>query len=133
MYYDLNFENELKGKTLVNIEIEKNIDEDDAELVMKTSLGETYRLNHYAAGNERVFIEDICGDLSDLIGEPLLEAKEVTSFENPEDAKPGTIVNQYSFMWTFYKIGTCKGFVTIRWYGMDNGNYSLQVDLSKDA
>ena len=133
MFYKESFEKELKGKTLVSIEIEKNSDDDDAELVMKTSLGETYRLNHYNAGGEIVFIEDVCGSLSDLIGEPLLEAEEVTSFENPEYIKPETITYQHNFQWTFYKLGTCKGFVTVRWYGTDNGNYSLQVDLSKDV
>lgn len=91
MHHDLNFENELKGKTLVSIEIEQGINNDAAELVMKTSLGETYSLHHYSVGSERVFIEGICGNPSDLIGEPLLKAEEITSFENPEDAKPETI------------------------------------------
>jgi len=122
MFSDLIFEKELKGKTLVRIE-----QEDDDELVLKTSLGEIYRLNHHRTGRERVYIEDMCGDLSDLIGEPLLEAEEVTSYSKPEGAKADAI-EYLCCQWTFYKLGTRKGSVVIRWFA----NYSEYVDFSKD-
>lgn len=120
---DMKFE-ELKGKTLVKIE-NKNND----ELLFTTANGEIYKLYHKQECCESVSIDDICGDLDDLIGEPIIEADEVTSSENP----PGVEKKQHQkwFTWTFYKIGTAKGFVTIRWYGESSGYYSESVDFCK--
>jgi hypothetical protein len=75
-----------------------------------------------------VTVEDIVGDLGDLIGEPILIAEEVTSNENPEGV---TKEYQDSFTWTFYKFATRKGYVDIRWYGESNGCYSEGVDFEE--
>jgi len=77
---------------------------------------------------EIVSIEDINGDLDDLIGVPLLQAEEVTSHENPEGI---TKKDQDSFTWTFYKFATIKGYVTIRWYGASNGWYSESITIEQ--
>lgn len=73
-------------------------------------------------------IEDIIGNLSDLVGSPILMAEEVTSDENPEGV---TKEDQISFTWTFYKFATVKGYVTVRWYGESNGYYSESVSFKK--
>lgn len=72
---------------------------------------------------ETVEVEDVAGDLSDLIGSPLLLAEEVTGNGRLEydDAKS-------SVTWTFYRFGTAKGDLSIRWWGNSNGYYSERVD-----
>ena len=87
-------------------------------------------MHHQQNCCENVYIEDIIGDLSDLIGSPILIAEEVTSDKNPETVKPEIIEYQDCFTWTFYKFATMKGYVDIRWYGESNGYYSESVDLS---
>ena len=71
-------------------------------------------------------MEDVCGNLDDLIGSPILRATEDTSDKNPEGVKPEY---QDSFTWTFYNIATAKRHVPIRWYGESNGYYSESVDF----
>lgn len=76
---------------------------------------------------EGVYIDDISGDLQDLIGVPILVAEETTSSENPE----GIVKDcQDSFTWTFYKFATINGYVDIRWYGESNGYYSESVNIN---
>lgn len=74
---------------------------------------------------ETVDIEDICGDLEDLVGSPLLMAEEVQG----EDPRPDD-ADYESRTWTFYKFATAKGYVTVRWLGESNGYYSEDVTLS---
>lgn len=110
----------LVGKTLVGVENYTD------ELVFTCSDGSAYKLYHSQDCCESVTVEDICGDLIDILGSPIIYAEEVTSGENP----PGVTKDwQESFTWTFYKIGTAKGGVTIRWYGSSNGYYSESVSF----
>ena len=114
----------LTGKTLKNITGKVR----DEEIILETTENETFKLYHNQDCCESVSVEDICGDLSDLIGSPILQAEEITSDKNPEG-----ISKEYqdSFTWTFYKMSTIKGSVTFRWYGESNGYYSESVDFVK--
>lgn len=124
--YDADF-SELVGKTLVKIT--GGIGDDTVQF--ETSDGQTYQLHYYSDCCASCDVEDVCGDLSDLIGYPVLLAEEVSSSENPSDVKPETIEYQDSFTWTFYKLATIKGSVTIRWYGSSNGYYSERATFER--
>ena len=85
---------------------------------------EKFTFLHWQDCCESVTIDDIVGELSDLEGEPLLIAEEVSG-ETPADDE------EYyeSRSWTFYKFATRKGYVDVRWVGESNGYYSESVDL----
>lgn len=124
-YYDKYVEfSKLLGKTLKSVE-----QISDEKLVFTTTEGEVYKMFHRQDCCEHVTIEDVCGDLQDLVGEPILLAEEVTSDKNPEGI---TKEYQESFTWTFYKLATRKGYVDIRWYGESNGYYSESVDFVRE-
>ena len=69
---------------------------------------------------EDVNIEDINGDLNDLIGVPINVADE--RFQDDENASE-------SATWTFYCLRTIKGSIDIRWYGSSNGYYSETASI----
>lgn len=114
------------GQVFVHVEYVE--DEDGAgnakaELVFDTG-AEQFVMFHDQDCCEYVRIEEIVGDLSDLEGSPILSAEKISSDEAPK-------VDAESFTWTFYKIATIKGSVTLRWLGTSSGYYSEEVDLMK--
>jgi hypothetical protein len=111
--------NELIGKTI--IKIDKNENE---ELTFHTEDNKIYKMYHEQDCCESVYIEDICGDLNDLIGTPIVMAEEVVEEGKAKDEW------DESSTWTFYKFATVKGYITIRWYGTSNGYYSESVDFA---
>lgn len=115
---------ELNGHILLNIEQLDNYYGPGEELVFTLKNGDRYALYHDQDCCEQVRIEDITGDLSTLIGTPILLAEE-TSNEGEESRYDNHVT------WTFYKLATLKGYVTIRWYGSSNGYYSERVDWRK--
>ena len=112
---------ELKGKTLKEI---RGLETGNDNVRFITEEGEVYRMFHDQECCEDVRIEDVCGDVDDLIGSEILMA---------EEAREEGRLNEYddSYTWTFYKLATIKGYVTIRWYGTSNGYYSEGVDFEK--
>jgi len=112
---------ELQGQTLTQVMPSDGND----KIWFVTNTGAVYEMRHEQECCETVFLDDICGDLDDLIGAPILFADEVQN-QPPEDS--GNEV-EATFTWTFYKIGTEKGDVTIRWYGTSNGYYSEEAEL----
>lgn len=92
---------------------------------------ETYKMYHSQNCCEHVYIESLVGDLSDLAGVPLLMAEEVEGYSNPDETEPEDDDYDSLVKWTFYKFGTIKGYVDIRWYGSSNGYYGVGVHIEK--
>ena len=113
----------LKGKTIIKIE---GLETGSDNVFFETSDGCRYHMYHSQDCCESVLIDDVCGDINDILNSTILLAEEVTSNENPEGIEKGY---QESFTWTFYKIFTFKGDITIRWYGESNGWYSESVNF----
>lgn len=114
---------DLLGLTLISVEVNKEND----EILFKTDSGRTFKMYHSQDCCENVSIEDINGDLTDLIGNPLTLSEE---YDNEEYIN-NRVVPEYeeSFTYTFYRFATIKGYVDIRWYGSSNGYYSESVSF----
>lgn len=110
---------DLFGKTLTEITL-PNENERQEYILFECTDGSAYLMYHEQNCCESVTIEDICGNLDRLIGNPLTKAESVS---NSGDNEYGT------YTYTFYHLGTVKGYVDIRWYGESNGYYSESVDM----
>ena len=113
---------ELKGKTITKI-----VKSDDNDQLQFHVGGDVYYMFHDQDCCETVSIEEIIGDLDDLIGSPILEAECATNDAPAKDDWDDLC------LWTFYKIGTIKGHVNIRWYGSSNGYYGVEVRFQKNT
>lgn len=119
---------DLLGKTLREVRVA----EDKERVTFVTEDGESFSLYHNQDCCESVSVEDVTGNLADLIGSPLTMADESSSTDRPADRPIGP--NEYvdSETWTFYKLATVKGYVDIRWLGSSNGYYSESVDFTRN-
>ncbi len=101
---------------------------DDEMIKFHVVGGDVYTMYHDQDCCEGVMIDDIWGDLNDLVGVPILVAEEATSGVAGGAGEDGYYDSQ---TWTFYKFATVKGWVDIRWYGTSNGYYSEGVSFKK--
>ena len=113
---------DLVGKTLVSVQQ----DEDKQEILFGTDAGRKFLMYHEQDCCEGVYVESIVGELDWLLGTPILMAEEVTEEGRNLDSDGD---DYGSHTWTFYKLATINGYVTIRWYGESNGYYSESVDF----
>jgi hypothetical protein len=109
----------MKGKTFVKVEGSVG----SGEMLFVTAEGERFLFAHLQDCCETVDINDIVGDLQDLVGSPMLVAEEVKGATEPDEE------HYESYSYTFYKFATLKGYVDVRWLGESNGYYSESVDL----
>jgi hypothetical protein len=114
--------NDMLGKTFKRVWMSDGRDE-----VVFENDEVRYVLYHQEDCCETVLVEDVCGDLEDLQGWPMLVSREDTNADDP-----GTCTSE-SYTWTFYNFATFKGFVTIRFLGESNGYYSESVDCRKEV
>ena len=103
------------GKTFTSLEGGTG----SGEMIFTADTGDRFRFTHFQDCCERVVVEDICGELSDLLNSPITLAEETTEAGDQGESQT----------WTFYRIGTAKGMVTIRWNGQSNGYYSERVSF----
>lgn len=107
----------LVGLTL--LEVRRGDYEYNDALFFVADNGMTMRMSHEQDCCERVWIEDINGDLDDLVGVPIREAY--------QEKSSGRSMEWEIRDWTFYRIRTHKGSVTLRWAG-ESDYYSTDVD-----
>lgn len=105
-----------------------SVENHGCSIEFKTTDGRRFLMHHEQDCCESVCVDDITGDLQDLVGSPILLAEDVEG-QTPADFDPSA---HESFTWTFYKLATRKGYVDIRWFGSSNGYYSEHVDLVED-
>lgn len=114
------FAKSVVGKTIVEI---RGANNGSDHLSFLFNDGSRMLMYHPQQCCEIVSIDDICGDIVDICGSPILKAEEVTNRQNPRDDE------DRSYQWTFYKFATIVGYVDIKWYGVSNGYYSESVSI----
>lgn len=119
------------GKTMKSVTAHRFHGPYDDHLVFETLDGTQFVFYFYdTGGTHEVRLEDINGDLEDLVGSPLLVAEMYQS-----DPVPGRVLQDPDWcqdedtMWTFYRFATHKGGVDVRWFGCSNGYYSTEVSF----
>jgi hypothetical protein len=115
----MNF-NILIGKTVLSYKF--TID----EIELFCDDGYRYILYHEQDCCESVTVDDVEGDLNSLLNVPILKAEETSN--HGETTNYGD-----SSTWTFYKLATIKGYITIKWFGTSNGYYSESVDFKRSG
>jgi hypothetical protein len=123
----------LLHKTIISID---GLTEGSESVLFTDSDGVQYRMWHSQDCCESVCINDINGDIQDLLNSPITMAEEASNNDNPpvEKCLEGT-EDEYEYSpeshtWTFYKLATIKGYLDIRWLGTSNGYYSESVDFA---
>lgn len=105
----------LLGRTLTSVQHDR-----DDEVVFHCADGTSWRLFHSQDCCECVVVHSVDGDFADLIGTgPLVMAESHESDSGD------------SVTWTFYKLATVRGYVTITWRGESNGYYSESVSFAR--
>ncbi len=110
-------------------DVRMNEARDEIEFILAD--GREFVMRHHQDCCECVTVEDIVGDLNDLIGSPILRAEEASSDGYTPEGFPVPQYGEESFTWTYYKFVTFKGYVDIRWFGSSNGYYSESVDFEE--
>ena len=114
--------NRFIGKTFSKVINKENWDKTNNDAILfYQGKNLVYALSHWQDCCENVYIESIVGSLKDLQNTPILLAEEVSSEKsNTPDG---------SATWTFYKFGTIKGYIDIRFLGESNGYYSEEASI----
>ena len=94
------------------------LEQQSEEVIFTSSCCRKFKMYHEQDCCESVYVSDVCGDTSDLVGAAVVSAEE-------------RIIELKTMTATFYDIQTTAGSVTIRWNGESNGYYSESVDIEE--
>jgi len=108
---------DILGKTVTQVE---GMREGSDRVIFTCSDSSRYIMYHHQDCCEDVRLEEVIGNPDDLLGE-IVEARESSNHDDTGEFESAT--------WTFYNLGTQKGFVTLRWLGTSNGFYGEEVDF----
>lgn len=115
--------NRMVGETIESVSGNRQ----DDEFVVRTTSGLVFTFYHNQDCCEEVYLEEIIGDIDDLVGHTVVMAEETSN----DDLIAGTSCYQgESFTWTYYRMATEKGLVVLRFFGSSNGYYSESVTVS---
>ena len=116
---------DMKGLTIEEIE---GMESGSDHVTFNTVCGKKFHMWYEQDCCASCDIADVAGDVSDLIGSPLLMSEEVSdaSYEAMHKCE-----DYESCTWTFYKFATQKGYVTLRWFGSSNGYYSESTSFCR--
>lgn len=101
-------------------------------IVFKTKCRRTFEMFHDQSCCEHVLLEELQGDWwKDIVnGNPITKAYRKITKEGDIDGSDKRISESSEhFTASFYELATCKGSVTMRWYGESTGAYSEEVEL----
>ena len=122
---------DLKGKTIDRVVVK-------GEEQVYIKVGDTWFLMQDNDDYSTVWLAEVVGDWDDVIGLPLVEAELVKQQTSDVVTNiPDGITERErsssteSATWSFYKLRTSRGSVTMRWCGASNGYYSETVKYSR--
>lgn len=79
-----------------------------------------------------IYLEDIIGDVKDLLDTPVLQAEKIESDQVSKEEYDKIVDGQWDVsVWCFYKLVTINGYVTFRILDHNNGYYSTSLDFKK--
>lgn len=104
----------LKGQVIENVTQTRD------HLLFELASGASFEMYHEQDCCECVEIEDICGDLKDIIGGSIVYFEERVTTGVP---------GYCSATSTWYHIQCSTGHIVIRWLGESNGYYSESVSV----
>lgn len=117
----------MEGLKIISVD---GLEKDSEEAIFTTECGRQFKMFHVQDCCESVSIDDVCGEISDLIGATIIHFEErISDGDDESKDKPSEWCE--SFRWTFYDIQTDKGCVNIKWLGESNGYCSESVTLAE--
>jgi len=109
----------LKNQIPIYIKLTRSEDLDD-NIKFYLANGKVVTIRHDQDCCEEVVIDDIVGNLDNLLYNPLLRVDKKVYHADTNYGESET--------WTFYTLATIKGYVDIKWHDSSNGYYSESVD-----